>query len=221
MTAVATGRIAEFCRRWNVEELALTGSMARGDFRNGSDVDLLVKFVPDSHHTFGDDMRMCEELQEMFGREVDLIEERGIVNPLRRHNMLLDKRVLYPSAETPVEQIRDSGSPFERDLTLVWDIVRSGRELVEGTRGQTFEDYLANRFLQLACERLLIIIGQASRALSEDFRRHYSDIPWHGIVSLRNVLVHNYPNVILEKVWKTITEDVPLLLDKLERLLPR
>lgn len=41
-------RIAAFCERWHVRELALFGSVLRGDFRPQSDVDVLVSFAPDA-----------------------------------------------------------------------------------------------------------------------------------------------------------------------------
>ena len=42
-------RIADFCRRWNVVELAIFGSVARGDFREDSDIDVMVTFAPEAH----------------------------------------------------------------------------------------------------------------------------------------------------------------------------
>jgi predicted nucleotidyltransferase len=38
---------------------------------------------------------MRDELREIFGREVDLVEKRLITNPFRRHEILKNKKVLY------------------------------------------------------------------------------------------------------------------------------
>jgi hypothetical protein len=54
--------IERFCRGWKIAELAFFGSVLRSDFRPDSDVDVLVKFVPDASWSIFDLMRMEEEL---------------------------------------------------------------------------------------------------------------------------------------------------------------
>lgn len=88
-------RLEELCRRWRVTELSLFGSRARGNPRPDSDVDVLVTFAEDAPWSGWDLVRMQDELAEMFGRPVDLIESRAIRNPIRRKSIMRDKRVLY------------------------------------------------------------------------------------------------------------------------------
>jgi predicted nucleotidyltransferase len=87
--------LTELCRRWRVAELALFGSVARGDSRPDSDVDLLVTFEPNASWSSLDLVDMRDELTRLFGRPVDLVEERAVRNPYRRASMLRDKSVLY------------------------------------------------------------------------------------------------------------------------------
>jgi uncharacterized protein len=87
--------IQAFCRKWRVSELALFGSVLRDDFRPDSDVDVLVTFEEDSPWSLWDLVNMQDELQAMFGRDVDLVEERNVVNPFRRHAILSSKQVIY------------------------------------------------------------------------------------------------------------------------------
>ncbi|MDI6770136.1 MAG: nucleotidyltransferase family protein, partial [Anaerolineales bacterium] len=77
---VPKAKIAEFCKRWNISEFAIFGSALRGDFRQDSDVDVLVSFTPQAHVTLFDMVHMQDELKAIFGREVDLISKRGVVN---------------------------------------------------------------------------------------------------------------------------------------------
>jgi len=63
-------RLAEFCHRWKVAELAQFGSSLRDDFGPGSDVDFLVSFAPDADWSLFDHFRMEQELAEMLGRDV-------------------------------------------------------------------------------------------------------------------------------------------------------
>jgi len=97
ITAISLDReqIAEFCRRWKVKELAFFGSVLREDFRADSDVDVLVTFAPDAPWTLWDLSRMREELAAIFGREVDLVEKKGLRNPFRRQAILAGKSVIY------------------------------------------------------------------------------------------------------------------------------
>jgi predicted nucleotidyltransferase len=91
-------RIADFCRRWGVHELALFGSVLRDDFRPDSDVDVLVAFEPGVRRTLFDLGAMQEELEALFGRSVDLVERRAIEqseNYLRRRRILASLRPVY------------------------------------------------------------------------------------------------------------------------------
>ena len=91
-------RLAEFCQRWKISELALFGSALRDDFRAKSDVDLLVSFSPNARISLFDLVRMENELKEIFGQKVDLIERRAIEkspNYIRRKSILGNTRVIY------------------------------------------------------------------------------------------------------------------------------
>jgi len=88
-------RIAEFCGKWKVKELALFGSVLRDDFGPDSDVDVLVTFEPEAPWSLFDWGDMMEELKAIFGREVHLIEKAGLRNPFRRHAILSTKEVVY------------------------------------------------------------------------------------------------------------------------------
>ena len=80
---VPSDRLAEFCRRWQVAELAVFGSALREDFRPDSDLDLLVTFAPDAQWSLLDRVRMEEELEGILGRQVDLVSRREILGTAR------------------------------------------------------------------------------------------------------------------------------------------
>ena len=93
---VPSYRIAGFCERWQVTQLALFGSVLRDDFGSGSDIDVLVEFAREARHSLFDMVRMEEELSEIFGREVDLVERAGI----EQSRNYLRRRAILESAET-------------------------------------------------------------------------------------------------------------------------
>jgi len=96
--SVPRKKLAEFCLRWKITELAFFGSVLREDFRPSSDIDLLVSFSPRARISLFDLVRMQNELKQIFGREVDLVERRAIEkseNYIRRKNILSNTKVIY------------------------------------------------------------------------------------------------------------------------------
>jgi predicted nucleotidyltransferase len=88
-------QIAPFCRRWQVQQLALFGSAARGDETPSSDVDVLVTFKPEAAWSLFDLVDMRDELSRILHRDVDLVEEKSLRNPFLRQAVLRDKLVLH------------------------------------------------------------------------------------------------------------------------------
>jgi predicted nucleotidyltransferase len=86
--------LAEFCRRYNVQKLALFGSALREDFRPESDIDVLVSFQPDAHVGFITFSRMQRELSELFQRPVDLVPMDGL-KPVIRDSVLSNIEEVY------------------------------------------------------------------------------------------------------------------------------
>ncbi len=94
-------RLAEFCGRWKISELALFGSVLRPDFRPDSDVDFLVTFADDAQWSLLDHVRMQDELSRLLDRPVDLISRKGIErsrNYIRREAILGTAEVIYAAA---------------------------------------------------------------------------------------------------------------------------
>lgn len=92
---IPNSKIAAFCQRWRIKELAIFGSALGNDFRSDSDVDVLVVFQDDAKWNLFDHMEAEEELERIFGREVDLVEKKAIRNPFRRHHILNNHEVIY------------------------------------------------------------------------------------------------------------------------------
>ena len=88
--------VADFCRKWQIRELSLFGSVLRPEeFRDDSDVDVMITFDDEARWTLFDFVEMQDELTELFGRRVDLLSKRALKNPYRRQSILSTAQVLY------------------------------------------------------------------------------------------------------------------------------
>ena len=63
------------------------------------------------------------------------------------------------------------------------------------------------------------LIGQAVRGVSGELQAAHPEIPWREMIGMRNVVVHDYADVDLSLVWKTVREDLPGLIERLNAIL--
>jgi len=87
--------IVAFCRRWKVSRFSLFGSILTDSYSPQSDIDVLITLCEDAGLSLWDWIEMRDELQQLFGRPVDLIEESGLRNPFRRYEILRTRKVIY------------------------------------------------------------------------------------------------------------------------------
>ena len=90
------------------------------------------------------------------------------------------------------------------------DILESTDFLFEMTSAGS-ATFFADRYLQLAAERLLEIIGEAANALSSDIRDNYPEIAWDEIIRLRHLLAHHYHRIDPAHIWSIATNEIPTL----------
>src|SRR5690348_18447749 len=90
--------LQSFCEKWKIERLAVFGSALRDDFRPESDLDVLVTFRSDAHWGLWDVIAAEEELSQIAGRPVDLVERSTVEksdNWIRREHILGTARIIY------------------------------------------------------------------------------------------------------------------------------
>lgn len=87
--------LTDFCRRWRITEMSIFGSALRADFGPESDLDVLVSFDGNARWSLFDLIKMKDELAEISGREVDLVEKGSLGNPFRRFEILNNRKVIY------------------------------------------------------------------------------------------------------------------------------
>ena len=109
---------------------------------------------------------------------------------------------------------------MQRDETTLLDIAEAAR-LVTTFVQDMKAAFLADIKTQSAVLYRLIIMGEAVKRLSSEFRAQQVEVPWSLIAGMRDHLIHGYDIVDWDEVWKTVNSDVPDLLAKIMPLLPR
>jgi len=107
--------------------------------------------------------------------------------------------------------------PEQRDAAYLWDMLDAATSAQRLISGMGSAHYSSDRRTQLAVERCLEIVGEAARNISVGFREAYPEVPWRQIIGQRNVLIHEYGEIKQERVWKTVSEDIPMLIEFLRR----
>lgn len=106
--------------------------------------------------------------------------------------------------------------PDSKDMARLWDIMDASRAIIEFIHGKRYEDLLTNRMMRNAVERNLEIIGEAARCISQDFRISHPEIPWKAMISLRNVLAHEYGEIRYERLWIICSEQLNPLIEQMK-----
>ena len=87
--------IIEFCQKWEIIEFSLFGSVLHDDFNAQSDIDVLVVFAENAEIGLFEIAQIKIELEELYGRSVDVVEKASLINPYRREEILKTAQVLY------------------------------------------------------------------------------------------------------------------------------
>jgi uncharacterized protein with HEPN domain len=110
---------------------------------------------------------------------------------------------------------------MERDKATLLDIARAGRFVQAFIEDMEKEAFLTDYKTQFAVLHQLMVIGEAVKRLSSEFRDDHPAVPWSLMAGMRDKLIHGYDIVDLDEVWRTAETDVPDLLATIEPVLPQ
>lgn len=104
---------------------------------------------------------------------------------------------------------------------FIEDISKSIEKIEEYTYDMSKEEFFRASQVQDAVIRRLEIIGEAAKNIPEDFRNEHPEILWKQIAGMRDILIHGYFDVNLERVWIVVERDLPDLKQKILRILEK
>jgi len=108
---------------------------------------------------------------------------------------------------------------MQRDREFMIDILEAAKLAIHYIDEITREEFFENTQNQDAVIRRIEIIGEAARRISEETQAEYPEIPWSDLISMRNVMIHEYDDIDFGIVWETVKNDLPLLVDSLNNIL--
>jgi uncharacterized protein with HEPN domain len=96
----------------------------------------------------------------------------------------------------------------------IGDILEAIADIEKWTAGKTWVEFEKDRILAQAVLYKFIVIGEAAANVPEEVKSRYPHLPWRLITDMRNAMAHEYFQIDLERVWKTLTYDLsPLVVD--------
>jgi len=105
-----------------------------------------------------------------------------------------------------------------RDDAHLLDVLKAARLAIEFKGNADIEAFLADPKTQSAVLHQLLVIGEAVKRLSPEFRAAHPEVPWKPIAGTRDKLIHFYEGVDLDEVWEMLTLDLPELIRQIEPL---
>lgn len=186
---------------YGVKKIGLFGSVARGEERPGSDLDIEVEFETgmDTYQNF---IGLSLYLDETLGRQVDLVLSRVLASYLR-------------------PELGAEFAALSRDQVYLSQILDEIAFLSHRTRGIAPRDFQKDETLRRAVLRSMEIIGESAGRISDACRKDNATIPWRELEGLKTRLVHPYFSPDWGLVWNVLNVFLPSAEPALRRLKAR
>jgi len=105
----------------------------------------------------------------------------------------------------------------DKDKSYLWDIYQATKEILEFIDGISFNKFCETKMIRYAIERQLLVIGEAANHISEDLKKTEPDIPWEKIIGMRNIIAHEYGEILEERIWTTAKDHIKPLLESIKK----
>lgn len=107
-----------------------------------------------------------------------------------------------------------------RDKASLQDICNSGKIVLKFAESLNREKLGLDDSNTAGIVLHIMIIGEATKRLSPEFRAQHPDIPWQQMAGMRDIIAHQYDKIDFDLMWDVIKVSIPEMLEKVEPLLP-
>ncbi|MFA5771844.1 MAG: HepT-like ribonuclease domain-containing protein [Thermoplasmata archaeon] len=106
------------------------------------------------------------------------------------------------------------------DAIRVRHMLDAAKEAMLFAKNKKRKDLDNDRMLVLSVIKSIEIIGEAAAKVTNETKDRCTEVPWSNIVAMRNRLIHVYFDIDNDRVWDTVTKDLPMLISLLEKIVP-
>ncbi|MEL7141512.1 MAG: DUF86 domain-containing protein [Cyanobacteria bacterium J06643_4] len=106
-----------------------------------------------------------------------------------------------------------------RDEASLNDIYRAGLNCLHFSQDLTQEDLKADEMRLSAIAYQILIIGEATTRLSNEFKVNHPEVPWKRMIGMRNIMAHQYDKIDLKTLWDVLHKSIPEMMAKVEPLI--
>lgn len=103
------------------------------------------------------------------------------------------------------------------DAEIIEKMISLSKKILSYIKNLEYDEFSKKEMIVEACAFNLGQLGELSHKLSAEFKNNYLNIPWKSIYGMRNKIIHDYEGVNLKVVWETVSEDLPQLIEQLEK----
>ena len=107
---------------------------------------------------------------------------------------------------------------LQDNTTRLKHMLDASKKAISFVNDRTFQDLEEDELLALALVKLIEIVGEAASRISKEYQAEHPEIPWSAMIGMRNRLVHAYFDINLKVLWQTTQEDLPSLINELNKL---
>ncbi len=194
-------QILALAKQHKAQRIAVFGSIVRGELQPESDIDFLVDF--DADYGLRDRIGLIDDLGDLLGRRVDVVERDHLREELAP-NILAE--------ETPLgAKTRRDLPPMKRNQRIYCNDILDRIGRIEHNAVDGYEAFMQSQTIQDAIIRSFEVIGEAVKRMDPAVKSKKPEVPWHDIAGFRDVLIHQYENVVLDIVWQNIQVNLPEL----------
>ncbi len=103
--------------------------------------------------------------------------------------------------------------------TVLKKMLAYGQDALSFIEGISEADFSASKINQYAVSLAILQIGELANALPDAYREIHCEIPWQSVRGMRNIIAHDYMRLDIGLMWKTLSTDLPELMQAVESLL--
>ncbi len=195
----------------SLDDVAVFGSVARGQAKAESDVDFVLTFnrpVGLLHL-----VRCKLAFEEILERRVDVVTPHGLKSGLREE-VLEDAVSVLGDLPRPGGQARR-----KRWRWRLGELLAALERTQRYTEGLDYAAFMARELVRDAALHNLLLAGENVNYLPPDLKLLWPELPWEELHQMRHLIAHEYFGLDLELVWQTIRAEVPPLLPPLRAAL--